>query len=93
LFLRKSANSVPLVSIHDFQPVARAKNKVVIWRPFPSPTKRDTALPSVLSLSGLVKPPQEQSALVKEDAAVKRWVELADILNGNTKPNRRRRAA
>lgn len=69
------------------------KNKVVIWRPFPSPTKREPALPSVLSLSGLVKPQREISNSVKEDAAVKRWVELADILNGHSKPNRRKRAA
>jgi hypothetical protein len=73
--------------------VTRPKNKVVIWRPFPSPTKRETVLPSVLSLSGLVKPQKEDSNATKDEAAVNRWVELADILNGNTKPNRRRRAA
>ena len=73
--------------------VARANNKVVIWRPFPSPTKREPAPPSVLSLSGLVKPLTESSNSVKEDATVRRWVELADILNGNAKPNRRKSAA
>lgn len=73
--------------------VPRPKNKVVIWRPFPSPTKREPALPSVLSLSGLVKPQNEISPSAKEDATVKRWVELADILNGNAKPNRRKSAA
>ena len=69
--------------------MARAKNKVVIWRPFPSPTKRETAFPSVLSLSGLVKPKKEDSIAAKDEAAVKRWVELADILNGKKKTKRR----
>lgn len=76
-----------------FDVVSRPKNKVVIWRPFPSPTKREPAPPSVLSLSGLVKPQTESSNSVKEEATVKRWVELADILNGNARPNRRKSAA
>jgi hypothetical protein len=75
-----------------FKVVARAKNKVVIWRPFPSPTKRETALPSVLSLSGLVKPEKEDSNAAKDQAAVNRWVELADILNGQKKANKRKAA-
>jgi hypothetical protein len=75
-----------------FKVVARAKNKVVIWRPFPSPTKRDTALPSVLSLSGLIKPKKEDSNAAKDEATVNHWVELADILNGQKKVNKRKAA-
>ena len=73
--------------------VARGKNKVIIWRPFPSPTKRETALPSVLSLSGLVKPRKEESNAAKDEAAVSRWVELADILNGKKRTARKRKWA
>lgn len=76
-----------------FKVVARAKNKVVIWRPFPSPTKRETALPSVLSLSGLIRPKKEDSNAAKDEATVNRWVELADILNGQKKANNKRKAA
>ena len=73
--------------------VPRGKNKVVIWRPFPSPTKREPALPSVLSLSGLVKPPKQESNSAKDEAAVSRWVELADILNGKKRTTRKRKWA
>lgn len=72
--------------------MASAKNKVVIWRPFPSPTKRESAPPSVLSLSGLLKPHKEDSNRAKDEAAVSRWVELADILNGKKRANRKRAA-
>jgi len=73
--------------------VTRVKNKVVIWRPFPSPTKREPGLPSVLSLSGLLKPQPENPSRAKDEAAVNRWVELADILNGKKKVNKKRWAA
>jgi hypothetical protein len=73
--------------------VPRAKNKVVIWRPFPSPTKRETAMPSVLSLSGLLRPQKQNSTSANDEAAVNRWVELADILNGKKKDHKKRSAA
>jgi hypothetical protein len=65
--------------------VSRAKNKVVIWRPFPSPTKREPALPSVLSHFGLLKPQQQDSTAARDETTINRWVELADILNGKKK--------
>ncbi|PYY10413.1 MAG: hypothetical protein DMG61_21960 [Acidobacteria bacterium] len=73
--------------------MAHTKNKVIIWRPFPSPTKRDRELPSVLSFSGMLKPEKQNSQRTNDEAFVQRWVELADTLNGKKKPNKKRSAA
>lgn len=60
--------------------MTRQKNKVVVWRPFPSPTKRDDSpLPAVPNVLNAYK---EHSAINKDEAAINRWIELADILNG-----------
>ena len=73
--------------------VTRGKNKVVIWRPFPSPTKRELVLPSVLSHSGLLKPQLQDSTAAKDATMVNRWIELADILNGKKTSTKKKRWA
>lgn len=64
--------------------MTRDKNKVIVWRPFPSPTKRDSAVvPAVLKSREINREEVERE---QDQAAVNRWIELADILNGNAKP-------
>ena len=64
--------------------MTRDKNKVIVWRPFPSPTKRDAAVvPALLKSRELSRGEFERE---QDQAAVNRWIELADILNGNAKP-------
>ena len=50
-------------------------------------------MPSVLSLSGLLRPQKQNSPSANDEAAVNRWVELADILNGKKKDHKKRSAA
>ena len=60
--------------------MARQKNKVVVWRAFPSPTKReDSPLPAVPTVLNAYK---DHSGNNKDEAVINRWIELADILNG-----------
>ena len=77
--------------------MAREKNKkVVVWRPFPSPTKRSTEpLPAVPAVLDAYKrnDPKEESSSAKDDAAISRWIELADILNGSKKTRKKSSAA
>ena len=73
--------------------VARAKTKVVIWRPFPSPTQRDRVLPSLLSFPNVLRPPRQNSEKENDEALVNRWVELADVLNAKKKIPKKKSAA
>jgi hypothetical protein len=70
--------------------------KVIVWRPFPSPTQRSTeplpAVPVVLNAYQRNNS-REESSSAKDDAAISRWVELADILNGNKKARKKGSAA
>ena len=69
----------------------RGKNKVIVWRPFPSPTKRDASeVPAVLNP---LESSLEESQRERDQAAVNRWTDLADILNGDAKPKPRKKGA
>jgi len=40
-----------------------------------------------------LQPSKEESQRERDQAAVSRWIELADILNGKTKPKAKKRGA
>ena len=71
--------------------MTREKHKVVIWRPFPSPTKREAT--AVRGMVSTMQPSKEESQRERDQAAVSRWIELADILNGKTKSKAKKRGA
>ncbi len=73
--------------------MTRVKNKVVIWRPFPSPVQRDRVLPSLLSFPSVLRPPRQNSERENDEALVNRWVKLADALNAKKKINKKKSAA
>lgn len=71
--------------------MTRDKNKVIVWRPFPSPTKKKTGV-----INGMLNPLRvgtEESQRQEDQAAVNRGIELADILNGTGKPKLKKRRA
>jgi hypothetical protein len=61
--------------------MAHEKNKVVVWRPFPSPTPREIT-PPMRAVSNILSRPKDESQSSKDKAVVERWIELADVLNG-----------
>ena len=71
--------------------MGKEKNKVIVWRPFPSPTKRETAPPAP-ELTRLTARPEELQS-ERDQAAVNRWIELADILTGRAKPKAKKKNA
>lgn len=71
--------------------MAREKNKVIVWRPFPSPTKREGSV--VPAIVNPLKSTAEESQSERDQAAVNRWIELADMLNGKPKPKQKRKPA
>lgn len=73
------------------QAMAQEKNKVIVWRPFPSPTKREgSVMPAMINP---LKSMSQESQSERDQAAVNRWIELADMLNGNPKPKNKRKGA
>jgi hypothetical protein len=64
------------------------KNKVIVWRPFPSPTKRDAS-----DVLNPLESSPEESQRQRDQAEVNRWTELADILNGNAEPKQKKKGA
>ena len=73
--------------------MGKDKTKVIVWRPFPSPNKRESS--AVRGVINPLQPSAEESQSERDQAAVSRWIELADILNGDSRarPRKKRRAA
>ena len=71
--------------------MGKDKTKVIVWRPFPSPTKREST--AVRGVINPLRPSVEESQSERDQAAVNRWIELADILNGNGRPKQKKKRA
>lgn len=60
------------------------KNEVIIWRPFPSPSAKNSDTASFtpfLSTGAVASKPKTEAEL--EEATVERWARLADLALGN----------
>ena len=71
--------------------MARNKNNVIIWRPFPSPTPTQSAKPRLPNLPADVDLSSERAR--EHDSAVDRWIELADLVNDGPRAKRKRKIA
>jgi len=69
--------------------MAPRKNRVIIWRQFPSPTKHEVSRPPIPMVPTHSQSDEQRPEHESDEAAIKHWMELADVMNGKRRASKK----